>query len=255
VEISDVTQAASGDAVWNVSSGGFNIKGATSGAVTYGAPATAGSTSLTLGVTGNGTAVPTFPAATDTVVELTQSQTLTNKTLTSPTINTPTITTPTITGLVLTGATNGNTVTLLKFLGSAGALTGNSADQTYFTYTLPANTLASNKGLRITAVSKHTTGTASTNFRLSFGGTFTTTVGAGASASAPVKAVYELFNNGATNAQTITSTVLNHAGGNLFITYDIASIDTTAGVTVNVTFNVANTDQWTPEMFFIELIQ
>jgi hypothetical protein len=47
----------------------------------------------------------TFPDATDTVVGLTATQTLTNKTLTSPTINTPTIATPSVTGTATLGGT------------------------------------------------------------------------------------------------------------------------------------------------------
>lgn len=58
------------------------MKGSTSGTTTLEATAAAGAT------------VATFPAATDTVVELTQTQTLTNKTLTSPTLTTPALGTP-----------------------------------------------------------------------------------------------------------------------------------------------------------------
>jgi len=58
------------------------MKGSTSGTTTLEATAAAGST------------VATFPAATDTVVELTQTQTLTNKTLTSPTLTSPALGTP-----------------------------------------------------------------------------------------------------------------------------------------------------------------
>jgi hypothetical protein len=246
---------------------GATLIGSLSGSIT-GSPNFTGTPEFSGGISADGTHIETIPSTTSTLVDLATSQTITgnkifpsgtlsatNATLASPSTTGTDSGTETFQNKTLTGAASGNSVSLLKFLGPSGALTGNSADQTYFTYTLPANTLQTNKGIRITAVSKHTTGTASTTFRLSFGGTLTATVGAGAAANAPIKAVYELFNNAATNAQTITSTVLNHAGGNLFLTYDTAAIDTTAGVTINVTFNVANTDQWTPEMFFVELIQ
>jgi len=58
------------------------MNGSTSGTTTLEASATAAAT------------VATFPAATDTVVELTQTQTLTNKTLTAPTLTTPALGTP-----------------------------------------------------------------------------------------------------------------------------------------------------------------
>jgi hypothetical protein len=64
----------------------FAFSGSTSGSTTVQATAVAGTTTLTL------------PAATDTLVGRTTSDTLTNKILTSPTINTATIATPTITG-------------------------------------------------------------------------------------------------------------------------------------------------------------
>jgi hypothetical protein len=58
---------------------GISMPGSTSGTVTFKAPAVAGTSTVTL------------PGATDTLVGLATTDTLTNKTLTSPTINTPKI--------------------------------------------------------------------------------------------------------------------------------------------------------------------
>jgi hypothetical protein len=70
------------------------FRGATSGSITLAAPAVAGSNTLTL------------PVASDTLVGLAATQTLTNKTLTSPTISSPTISgTPVMSASVLTSGT------------------------------------------------------------------------------------------------------------------------------------------------------
>ena len=53
-----------------------------------------GGTTLTSANAGASNFTATLPAATDTIVELTQTQTLTNKTLTSPTLTTPALGTP-----------------------------------------------------------------------------------------------------------------------------------------------------------------
>ena len=67
------------------------ISGDTSGSITISAPAVSGTNTLTL------------PVATDTLVGLAATQTLTNKTLTSPVLTTPNLGTPST--LVLTNAT------------------------------------------------------------------------------------------------------------------------------------------------------
>lgn len=70
-------------AVQNFTASGITLKGSSTGVTTF-ASANAGAGNFTL----------TFPAATDTVVTLAATQTLTNKTLTSPTLTTPALGTP-----------------------------------------------------------------------------------------------------------------------------------------------------------------
>src|SRR5260370_13922632 len=51
-----------------------------------------------------------------------------------------------------------------------GALTGNSADQVIYQFTIPANTVGPGKGIRIYTQWLHNTGTASITFKINFGG-------------------------------------------------------------------------------------
>jgi len=74
-----------------ITSAGVALNGSTSGAITLVATAVAGTNTLTL------------PAATDTIVGIAATQTLTNKTLTSPVLTTPALGTPA--SGVLTNAT------------------------------------------------------------------------------------------------------------------------------------------------------
>lgn len=143
---------------------------------------------------------------------------------------------------------------LLNFQGTLSAAVGDSTDKTYYTYTLPANVLAAGKGIRITAYLQHTTGTANIAFRLSFGGTLTASTSKVGSASQYIKVVYEVFNI-TTSSQVLGTTVTEGTGTGLTsVAADTASVATTGAVVINATFNVANTNQITPDMFFVEVI-
>lgn len=115
-----------GDNTWSgtqsINSSDLILKGATSGTTTVNASAIAGTTVLTL------------PAATDTVVARTTTDTLTNKTLTNPTVTTgtfasPVLTTPVIgvatgTSLAATGAlTSSGTAGIGYTTGAGGSVT------------------------------------------------------------------------------------------------------------------------------------
>src|SRR5581483_1090303 len=245
IEIADLTQAQAGDSTWVVGA----LKSGSTNPATAGVIQLASADSIDWRNNANNANIAlsknssdqfsfgslVLPAVADTVVARNTADSLTNKTL--PVAN------------------SGNNISLLNLQTGAAALTGNSGDQTYYTYTLPANVMQAGKGIRVTAIAQHTTGNVSTVFRLSFGGTFTTGLVMGASANAIVKSVYEIFNaNGFTNVQALTTLVADTGVTTTKAFYDTAAVSTTSSVVINVTFKVANTDQWTPKLFFVELI-
>jgi len=172
---------------------------------------------------------------------------------TSPTIITPTI--AQINSLNLTAAGAGDTVTLLNQQGPAAAITGTGADVNVFTYTMPGNTMAAGKGIRVWVAWQHTSGNATVTYTMKFGGGVFNVISDAGTGFAQTR--YDIFNNpGVQNAQICliaiqtSGTTINGPGA-----VTSSAIDTTAAVTISFTFNVANTDQVTPKFWVVELIQ
>ena len=142
------------------------------------------------------------------------------------------------------------------YQGPASAVTGTGAAATYYTCTLPAGVMGAGQGIIITAVAKHTTGTAAVSYTLSFGGTSTTAAAPAGAANQLEHVTYLIMNNpGSTSAQTISTVGQDSSGGNNSIKLDTAAVNTASAVTINLQFNVAATDAVTPEMFLVELKQ
>ena len=111
-------------------------------------------------------------------------------------------------------------------------------------------------GIIITAVAKHTTGTAAVSYTLSFGGTSTTAVAPTGAANQLERVTYVVMNTpGSTSAQTISTLGQDSNAGSNSLKLDTAAVSTASAVTINVQFNVAATDAITPEMFLVELKQ
>ena len=150
----------------------------------------------------------------------------------------------------LAGATNGNTVTLLCSAGPAGAITGNSGVQNIFSCTINANVVANLKGLRVTAVWSHSTGTAAITYGMTLNGVACWPSNNSAATVGALGQTANFIETGST-----TGNVNTVQGFFSFTATSLTGLAWTSAQTLTVTFNVANTDQVTPLFFLVELIQ
>jgi hypothetical protein len=163
-------------------------------------------------------------------------------------------TTDTVSNKTMTGAASGNSVTLLNIQLALAPITGTGAAANIYSFSVPANTMGSGKGIRVKAWWQHTTGTASVAYTVTFGGT-TIHSFSSVSTGAGFFAEEYIFNNaGVQNAQT---TAGYESDSNVQSTgaSSTTAVNTALAQTVAVTFSVAATDQVTPKMFLVELIQ
>lgn len=159
-----------------------------------------------------------------------------------------------ITGATLQGAASGNAITLLNSQGPSGALTGNSADQTVFTFSIPANTIGAGKGIRVTWGFISNNAVAVT-YKLTLGSTNVVSRASGA-AIQNVNSVNEIVNGaGVQNSQYAREMTIEGAtitGNGLSST---AAENTANALTIKLTFNVASPNTVTPKFWLVELIQ
>lgn len=172
------------------------------------------------------------------------------------------------------GVTSGNG---WKWLGSNGLLcqvgpqsaqTGTGADltMTNFSCPIPANTVGPGRGLRVTVQWFHNSGNTSTAYKLKFGSTVANSLSStGLNSQGGVREglTFRILNApGVQNSQygSVDLFLANANVANIFNSevgqggYG-SSIDFTQAQTLTFAFNVANTDQVTPEFFLVELIQ
>jgi hypothetical protein len=136
-----------------------------------------------------------------------------------------------------------------------GALTGDSTDKTMYTYSMPSGTLAASKGIRVTMYLRHSTGANSVTYKVSFGATAVTVAAVTANTNS-MEIHSMVFNNTAsTTAQWMATSVVGvGATGDARIGAPAENTNSGSPIVVKATFNVANTDQVTPQGWLVELI-
>jgi hypothetical protein len=174
-------------------------------------------------------------------------------------LNTCTLNSCTLNTSTLTQPSNGNSVTLLNQQTGNATLTGNGADQTVFTYTIPANTIGAGKGFRVRIAFLHATGSASVTYKLILGASTIESLSyANLNNTAYDVFTYEIFNaSGVQNVQNVLrQSLVNLSTG--IITNALlvsSSVDLTVSQALKWTFNVAATDQIIQKFWLVELIQ
>jgi hypothetical protein len=141
---------------------------------------------------------------------------------------------------------------LLNAQANAAAITGTGSAVVFYTYTLPANTIANLKGIRVTAGWNHSTGTASVTYILSLNGvtafnTFGVAVTGGFSSTTTI------LNTGATTGTAVSS--WGELSGTLGGAQTMTGLAWSSSQVLQITFNVAATDQVTPIQWLVEAIQ
>jgi len=140
---------------------------------------------------------------------------------------------------------------LLNAQGNSGAVTGNSSAQTLYTYTLPASTVGTLKGIRITVGWNHSTGTASVTYLVTVNGQ--TAASILFSTAGAQTARVTILNTAATTG--VSTGIESTSGGSTANANTLTGLAWGSNQTVAFTFNVANTDQVTPILWLVELIQ
>jgi len=171
---------------------------------------------------------------------------------TSPSLTTPTIDTI---NWQLTQAASSNIVTLLNSQDALTAVTGNSTDQTLYTYTIPANTIQARKGFHIKfgLLNNNAVGLL---IKITIGATTLYSTTSAASANNIQGDVYVTNKAGVQNAQNNISmifdagTILANNTGSTALAENFAN-----AVTVKVTVNVAASNTYTPKFWMVDLIQ
>jgi hypothetical protein len=142
--------------------------------------------------------------------------------------------------------------TVLNAQGNSGAVTGNSSAQVLYTYSLPGSTVATLKALRVTIGVSHSVGAANISYLLSLNGQ-NTNCNPSLSTAGGIVFTCTILNTAATTGVNTGFAVAGAtvAGGTAALT----GLAWGSSQTLQFTFNVANTDQVTPVLWLVEVVQ
>lgn len=163
--------------------------------------------------------------------------------------------TDTLSNKTLNAANNANSVTLLNVQNNLADVTGTGADATVFSYAIPANIIPTGKAIRVRFWVGHNTGAAGVNYKFKFGSTTITNYGSPSAAGTQQGGII-IYNQGSGLATKVdepfitgTPTLQSPPGYGAGNTGDFS-----AGFTISLTMNVANTDKVTPQFWIVESI-
>lgn len=146
-----------------------------------------------------------------------------------------------------------NTLGVLNVQMPLAAVVGTAAVANVYAFTIPGNTLGSNGCFRATVFFKHTTGSASVTYSWAWGGTGLGNVVSNSGADGTSRIF--VCNNASTGSQVHNrEAVIFGTASTGGVNISTAAKDTTVNQDISFTFNVAATDQVTPEFFLVELI-
>ena len=165
------------------------------------------------------------------------------------------------TGAVVVALSGGGSTLLTNITTGTGACgatcVGTGANVNMYTYTIPAGTIPSGKGIRVKARWLCSTCTSANKiYRWIFGGTTLSYVGNVGTTTTPNYSTIDIFNNpGSTTAQTMFAEALQVGAAQGAGVTSAAAENTANAITLNFVFAVTATDTMTPVLFTAELIQ
>ena len=145
--------------------------------------------------------------------------------------------------------------TLLNNVGPQAAITGTASPVNVYSFSIPGSTMNSTSCIKATVGFQHSTGTASTTYTWSYGGTTltsTASVGVGKATSG-----FVVCNNNATNVQYMYAFMDSLMGTSIYTAPQNATstVDTTAAQTLSFQFNTPATDKVTPLLWIVENVR